>query len=123
MSVFDFLYSRWGFDSKLSLLQAYTQKTKALYKKNLFIFFTANQIYEMEMEIPKPAILEQRVFNIPDRKEFERTALEVFRFQYANNLLYRDYCDALKKTPVTVRDLVSIPFLPILFFKTRRVET
>ena len=75
------------------------------------------------MEIPKPADLEQQVFNIQDEKEFGAVALRIFQFQYVNNLLYRDYCDAVKKNPATVRRLGEIPFLPVSFFKTHRIET
>src|SRR4051794_12392618 len=77
----------------------------------------------MAMEIPKPAQLEQKVFNIHNEKEFESVALETYQFQYYNNLLYRDYCDAVRKGPPQVNSLVEIPFLPISFFKTHRVET
>jgi len=50
-------------------------------------------------------------------------ALDLFRFQYANNSLYRQYTDALGVDPQTVNDLEHIPFLPISFFKTRTVKT
>jgi phenylacetate-coenzyme A ligase PaaK-like adenylate-forming protein len=77
----------------------------------------------MEIEIPKPAELEQKVFNIHNEKEFESIALQTYHFQYTNNLLYRDYCDAVKKTPASVKELADLPFLPISFFKTHRIET
>ena len=50
-------------------------------------------------------------------------ALDLFRFQYANNPLYRQYTDALGVDPPTVTSLEDIPFLPISFFKTRAVRT
>lgn len=52
---------------------------------------------------------------------FEETALEVFRFQYANNPLYAAFTDALRIQPGQVRSLLQVPFLPIPFFKSHSV--
>ncbi|RYY97235.1 MAG: acyl transferase [Chitinophagaceae bacterium] len=52
--------------------------------------------------------------------QFEAAALDLYRFQYAHNPLYRRFCDLLGRP---VRDLASIPFLPISFFKTHAVQT
>ena len=52
---------------------------------------------------------------------FENIALEVFRYQYAYNPLYREYCDALRTDVAKVKELTQIPFLPISFFKTHAV--
>ena len=54
---------------------------------------------------------------------FEEQALELFRFQHANNPLYRGYCDALRIDAARVSRLADIPFLPIAFFRTQRVQT
>jgi phenylacetate-coenzyme A ligase PaaK-like adenylate-forming protein len=62
-------------------------------------------------------IFEQAGYN------FEGLALEIFRFQYAHNPLYRAYADALKRNPEKVGCLADIPFLPIRFFKTHSVTT
>lgn len=51
----------------------------------------------------------------------ENLVLELFRFQYLTNALYRAYVDALKVDPEAVRSVSRIPFLPIQFFKTREV--
>jgi hypothetical protein len=50
-------------------------------------------------------------------------ALDLFRFQYANNPLYRQYTDTLGVDPQHVTGLEQIPFLPISFFKTQTVRT
>ncbi len=50
-------------------------------------------------------------------------ALDLFRFQYANNPLYRQYTDALGVDPAAVDAPEAIPFLPISFFKTQVVKT
>ena len=48
-------------------------------------------------------------------------ALEVFKFQFENNAVYRSFCDLLYKHPSDVKSLKEIPFLPIQFFKSHKV--
>jgi hypothetical protein len=50
-------------------------------------------------------------------------ALKNFRFQYAHNIVYRDWVDALKINIGAVTELAHIPFLPVSFFKTHKVVT
>jgi len=66
--------------------------------------------------IPTPDI-----FSISSQKQFEKIALKVFRFQYENNLVYREFCDLLKTDAQRVKSLEQIPFLPIQFFKSHIV--
>jgi phenylacetate-coenzyme A ligase PaaK-like adenylate-forming protein len=66
--------------------------------------------------IPTPDI-----FTISNQKQFEKAALKVFRFQYENNLVYREFCDFLKTDVQRVKSLEQIPFLPIQFFKSHAV--
>ena len=54
---------------------------------------------------------------------FTGLALDVFRFQYEHNPLYRSYTDTLGIQPGDVRTLTDIPFLPVSFFKTHTVHT
>ncbi|MEP6804145.1 MAG: acyl transferase, partial [Flavobacterium sp.] len=61
------------------------------------------------------------IFTISSQKQFEKTALKVFRFQHENNKVYRDFCDFLKINPQQVKSLEQIPFLPIQFFKSHDV--
>ncbi len=61
------------------------------------------------------------IFNITTEEAFKRLALNVFRFQYENNSVYRSFCDLLYKNPSDVTQLHQIPFLPIQFFKSREV--
>ena len=65
--------------------------------------------------------LEERLFEISSEEEFESIALEVFRLQYSGLRVYRDFCDRLKVDPNEIRDVRSVPFLPIQFFKSNRV--
>lgn len=66
--------------------------------------------------------LEKRVFAARS-DNFTSLALEVFRFQYQENELYRQYCDTLNTKIDAVDRLQKIPFLPISFFKTHTVKT
>lgn len=54
---------------------------------------------------------------------FAEIALETFQFQYANNGLYRIWCDRLGRRPSKIRYVEDIPALPVSFFKTDRVKT
>ncbi|MBZ5856687.1 LuxE/PaaK family acyltransferase [Flavihumibacter profundi] len=49
--------------------------------------------------------------------------LEVFRYQYDQNPLYRQFCSAIHRPPEKVINITDIPFLPIRFFKTHAVKT
>jgi hypothetical protein len=77
----------------------------------------------MPAELPKADLLAEQVFSIKDNHTFQHVALEVFRFQYHHNAVYKSYCNVLKKTPERVNDVDNIPFLPISFFKTHNVTT
>jgi hypothetical protein len=57
------------------------------------------------------------------RGSFTATALEIFRFQYENNPIYRLYTDTLGINPHVVQQIREIPFLPVSFFKTHTVRT
>lgn len=52
---------------------------------------------------------------------FELKATTVFSYQYANNKIYKQWCDALKMDVSAITSIQSIPFLPISFFKTHKV--
>ncbi|WP_448099590.1 LuxE/PaaK family acyltransferase [Polluticoccus soli] len=51
----------------------------------------------------------------------DAVVLELFRFQYENNQIYQDWCNALGRQPEKVQHVEQIPFLPISFFKTHTV--
>ena len=63
----------------------------------------------------------QDIFTISSQKQFEKIALKVFRYQYENNQVYREFCDFLKTDVQKVKSLNQIPFLPIQFFKSHSV--
>lgn len=68
-----------------------------------------------------PLVTAADIFTLSSRKEFEKTALKVFRQQYDSNAVYRDFCNFLKKDKQNVKAVRDIPFLPIQFFKTHHV--
>ena len=61
------------------------------------------------------------IFTISNQKQFEKIALKTFRFQYENNLVYKEFCDLLQTNVSKVKSLEQIPFLPIQFFKSHQV--
>ncbi len=54
---------------------------------------------------------------------FEINALEVFRWQATNNLVYNSYLSHLNVDINEVNKLSQIPFLPISFFKSHSIKT
>jgi hypothetical protein len=54
---------------------------------------------------------------------FTGLTLDVFRFQYDHNPLYRSYTDTLGIRPDDVDSLAAIPYLPVSFFKSHAVRT
>ncbi len=67
--------------------------------------------------------LENKIFSISSELGFTDAALAIFQFQYLNNPVYRNYCDAIGSKPGTINTIEEIPFLPITFFKNREVLT
>lgn len=61
------------------------------------------------------------IFQINSKKEFQRITMKVYRFQYENNTVYKQFCDLLTRTPETVKNTLDIPFLPIEFFKSKTI--
>ena len=63
----------------------------------------------------------QDIFAIQNSQEFEQKALEVFRYQFEHNTVYRSFCDLLYKHPSDIKTIEEIPFLPISFFKSHEI--
>ena len=66
-------------------------------------------------------MLDNKIFTISSSDEFTAIAVEIFQLQYNKVKVYRDFCDLLKITPDSVKNLYDIPFLPIEFFKQQRI--
>ncbi len=61
------------------------------------------------------------IFSISNKKQFEKLALKIFRFQHENNFVYKQFCDLRKIEIHKIKTLEQIPFLPIQFFKSHEV--
>lgn len=63
----------------------------------------------------------EEFINAINAANFDDIALKVFRFQYENCDIYKQYVDLLKVVPESIGTLTDIPFLPISFFKTHKI--
>jgi len=61
------------------------------------------------------------IFNIASESDFNSLAIQIFKYQFNNNKVYRSFCDLLYKNPSSINTTEEIPFLPIQFFKTHQV--
>ena len=69
-----------------------------------------------------PLQWKDKIFGV-NEMEFEELALEIFRFQYANNSVYAAYVNSLGKNPAQLSHINEIPYLPVRFFKTHEIKT
>jgi len=65
---------------------------------------------------------EHKIF-LESGSSFDEQALELFRFQYQHNQVYRMYVDTLHTDIAGIKLVENIPFLPIGLFKTQKVCT
>ena len=63
------------------------------------------------------------IFNISSDSEFKDLAMQIFKYQFENNTIYRSFCDLLYKHPSDVKHIEEIPFLPIQFFKSHIIKS
>ncbi len=63
--------------------------------------------------------LYSKIFSI-NKYNFDNLALEVFEYQYLHNPIYRKFVNYLNKKD-SVKDIYSIPFMPVEFFKNHIV--
>lgn len=61
------------------------------------------------------------IFSIATADDFAEKSMQVFRYQYYNNQVYRKFSDLLRRNPENVKSPEQIPFLPIEFFKSHKV--
>ncbi len=52
---------------------------------------------------------------------FLPTALQIFKFQFQYNPVYRNWVNSLRINPASVQTIKDIPFLPVSFFKSHEV--
>jgi phenylacetate-coenzyme A ligase PaaK-like adenylate-forming protein len=65
--------------------------------------------------------LKEAIFHIRDEHDFNDLALEIFRFQYKTNKIYREFTDRLRMNPKHVNSYDRIPFMPIQFFRDHKI--
>jgi len=65
----------------------------------------------------------KEIFSIKEKREFERIALKIFRYQAFECKPYKEYLDNLGFNRENVSSLRDIPFLPVSIFKSREVIT
>lgn len=75
----------------------------------------------MNSTVKNIALLKNFLFVTP--QNFAETALNIFNFQYQQNPVYNQYCQALHIDSTKIDDIEKIPFLPIAFFKTHTITT
>ncbi len=63
------------------------------------------------------------IFSIKTPVQFNDACIEVFKYQYENNLVYQRFCNLLGVSKKSVRELSQIPYLPIEFFKKQKIVT
>lgn len=68
-----------------------------------------------------PEGYKKQIFQIDTETQFSGLALYAYRYQFDHCAPYREFCTLLHKTPDNVATLSDIPFLPIQFFKSRKV--
>jgi phenylacetate-coenzyme A ligase PaaK-like adenylate-forming protein len=71
--------------------------------------------------MPKIEALTNSVFSVNGETAFNRVALEVFRYQYKNNVVYNRYVNFLNRDINKISHYRQIPFLPVEFFKNHKV--
>jgi phenylacetate-coenzyme A ligase PaaK-like adenylate-forming protein len=65
---------------------------------------------------------DDKIFKV-NNQGFNDLALDVFRYQYNENEVYRKYVRALNTDVGQITSIDKIPFLPVEFFKTHQVKT
>lgn len=64
-----------------------------------------------------------RIFSLETETEFNRSALDLFNFQARNLPVYKEYLEKLNIKPPEIKQPEQIPFLPVRFFKSRKLIT
>ena len=71
--------------------------------------------------MPKIKSVENKILNVSSHDDFNELALEIFHFQYKNNIVYNQFVDFLNIQVSQLVNYTQIPFLPVEFFKTHNV--
>ena len=67
-----------------------------------------------------PAYFEN-FWEVNSSSSFEKLALNIFNLQYKKNTVYRSFCNLINRSPCDIKKVEDIPYLPISFFKSKKV--
>lgn len=63
------------------------------------------------------------IFKDQSEETFNQTCLDVFKYQYENIGVYREFANYLRRAPNQLKHYTEIPFLPIEFFKSHELTS
>ena len=66
-------------------------------------------------------MLKNAFLSVQTDNDFEELALQIFKYQAVNNIVYGQFLKHLKVSTSSVNHLKDIPFLPIQFFKSHKI--
>ena len=64
-----------------------------------------------------------KIFDIASETEFRLLCLEIFRMQAQHCCVYKEYLELTGCNPWKVNSINQIPFLPVRFFKSKKIVT
>jgi hypothetical protein len=67
--------------------------------------------------------LPEGIFRIKNQTDFQKKALEVFKYQFDKNSVYHNFASVLGKRREAVKTVTGIPFLPVEFFRNHKIIT
>jgi len=67
--------------------------------------------------------LRDKIFSTENHSDFLNLVLQIFDYQYNNNIVYQDFAGYLKKVPGRVNNLAGLPFMPVEFFRNNIVTS
>ncbi len=72
---------------------------------------------------PERESLRNRVFKVNSERTRHELMLEVFRYQFKYNEVYRNWSLAFNRNPENVQQVTDIPFLPLSFFRHHAIRS
>ena len=65
--------------------------------------------------------IQDSIFNIRTKADFWAATLSVFKYQYYNNKVYKEFVSLLGRKLISVKTLSDILFLPVEFFRNHKI--
>ncbi len=70
-----------------------------------------------------PGELKQAIFTIKGDDDFNSICLEIFRYQFETNPVYKEFAQLLRVNPSAIKNYSEIPFLPVGFFRDHEIKS